>query len=596
MKYIITSFLFLLIVLNLQAQVPQGIPYQAIVRNTDGSAINSNNVAVTFKLRSNTADGTIVYEENHNLISNAQGLVTCVIGNGVATQGNFSNIDWGNGAKFLQVQVNTGNGLIEMGTQQLMSVPYALYAAQSATSGVVGPQGPQGETGPAGATGLTGPQGPAGPIGPQGPAGPTGATGLTGPQGPAGPTGATGLTGPQGPAGPTGPAGATGLTGPQGPAGPAGATGLTGPEGPAGPTGATGLTGPQGPQGNAGLDGSSVLNGSIDPTNDLGNNGDFFINTETSTLFGPKSNGSWPTGVLLIGPQGVEGPQGPEGIAGPQGPEGPAGVSGTTVDCAVDNTNRTIRGTGNGNYSCTGDLIVTSSGNVGVRTANPTATLDVTGTGKFSGLLTVGNGLTVSSGNLTVSSGNLTAPGLVAGFSSKTLTGFTINSSGNISGFLSNISGFQNITGSNLITSGTGSGTTAVFTSSGAIKQMSSTRKVKTNIRDLSFQKEKVFQLRPVIYNLKPALGGEQEVGLIAEEVQEVLPELVIMGPAKQWKKDDSGLVDLDENGMEIKDFSKMEPTSVFYDRLSVYLLAIVKEQEARINELEKKLEMMEKK
>ncbi len=112
----------------------------------------------------------------------------------------------------------------------------------------------------------------------------------------------------------------------------------------------------------------------------------------------------------------------------------------------------------------------------------------------------------------------------------------------------------------------------------------------------MSFQKEKVFQLRPVIYNLKPALGGEQEVGLIAEEVQEVLPELVVMGPAKQWKKDGSGLVDLDEKGMEIKDFSKVEPYSVFYDRLSVYLLAIVKEQEARINELEKKLEMMEKK
>jgi hypothetical protein len=297
-------------------------------------------------------------------------------------------------------------------------------------------------------------------------------------------------------------------------------------------------------------------------------------------------------------------------------------VSGTTVDCAVDNTNLTIRGTGSGNYSCTNDLVVTSAGNVGINNTNPTTTLDVTGTGKFSGLLTASTGLTVlnsSSSSFTVrnwvgnnslvvapggdvniyssltANSSLTAPGLVAG-PSKTLTGFTINQSGNISGSFSNISGFSNITGSNLITSGSGSGTTAIITSSGAIKQNSSTRKVKTNIRDLSFQKEKVFQLRPVIYNLKPALGGEQEVGLIAEEVQEVLPELVIMGPAKQWKKDDSGLVDLDEKGMEIKDFSKVEPYSVFYDRLSVYLLAIVKEQEARINELEKKLEKLEKK
>ncbi len=53
---------------------------------------------------------------------------------------------------------------MDLGTQQLLSVPFALYAAN-------GPQGPAG---------------PAGPTGPQGPAGADGATGATGPQGPVG--------------------------------------------------------------------------------------------------------------------------------------------------------------------------------------------------------------------------------------------------------------------------------------------------------------------------------------------------------------------------------------------------------------------------
>ena len=71
-------------------------------------------------------------------------------------------------------------------------------------------------------------------------------TGATGPQGPAG---ATGATGPQGPAGAAGAAGATGATGPQGPQGETGATGATGPQGPAGPAGGGGGSGGVSPYG-----------------------------------------------------------------------------------------------------------------------------------------------------------------------------------------------------------------------------------------------------------------------------------------------------------------------------------------------------------
>lgn len=68
-------------------------------------------------------------------------------------------------------------------------------------------------------------------------------------------------------------------------------------------------TGPVGPQGSAGTNGtngtngSSVLNGTSNPSNILGNNGDFYINTSNYTLFGPKATGTWPTGISLIGPE-----------------------------------------------------------------------------------------------------------------------------------------------------------------------------------------------------------------------------------------------------------------------------------------------------
>jgi hypothetical protein len=60
-------------------------------------------------------------------------------------------------------------------------------------------------------------------------------------------------------------------------------------------------------------------------------NGDFYINTSTNELFGPKTNGIWPAGVSLVGPQGIQGiagPQGLQGTTGATGLTGPAGAQG----------------------------------------------------------------------------------------------------------------------------------------------------------------------------------------------------------------------------------------------------------------------------
>jgi uncharacterized protein (TIGR02145 family) len=124
MKTFIALSLHLLITSLLVAQSPQGIPYQAVMRNADGSVMASSAVSLTFMIHDSSATGTVVYQESHALTSNAQGLVSCVVGNGVVTQGNFSSINWGSGAKFLHVMMGT----TDLGTQQMLSVPYALYS------------------------------------------------------------------------------------------------------------------------------------------------------------------------------------------------------------------------------------------------------------------------------------------------------------------------------------------------------------------------------------------------------------------------------------------------------------------------------------
>jgi hypothetical protein len=163
----------------------------------------------------------------------------------------------------------------------------------------------RGEKGVAGAKGGAGEAGARGPAGEKGEAGATGPAGVAGSSGPTGPTGAAGATGATGPAGPIGATGAQGPAGVTEGAGPAGATG------PAGPTGATGSQGP------AGADGRTVLSGTGNPASGTGANGDFYINTTTNTLFGPKASGAWPSGTSLVGPTGATGPTGAQGATGP---------------------------------------------------------------------------------------------------------------------------------------------------------------------------------------------------------------------------------------------------------------------------------------
>ncbi len=95
-----------------------------------------------------------------------------------------------------------------------------------------------------------------------------------------------------------GPRGKTGKTGPAGPAGPAG------PTGPAGPKGDNGAAGSNGTNGTNGADGKTVLSGTGVPSNGLGSNGDFYIDTEEEEIYGPKVAGAWGAPTSLKGAEG----------------------------------------------------------------------------------------------------------------------------------------------------------------------------------------------------------------------------------------------------------------------------------------------------
>lgn len=83
--------------------------------------------------------------------------------------------------------------------------------------------------------------------------------------------------------------------------------------------------GVDGKDGSSGADGSQIYSGDMRPHDALGTIGDYYLNTDTSELFGPKTEEGWGNPLLLKGPQGETGPQGPQG---PQGDPGPPGATG----------------------------------------------------------------------------------------------------------------------------------------------------------------------------------------------------------------------------------------------------------------------------
>ncbi len=156
MKKIATFFVLLVIVLPTFAQAPQGFSYQAVIRNNTNELQINKSIGMRITLLQGSVNGTVVYSETQNVMSNSNGLVTLEIGAGAG----FSAINWANGPYFIRTETDPGGGTNYSikGVVQLLSVPYALYSKTSGSS----------LPGPKGDTGLQGLQGDKGEIGPAG--------------------------------------------------------------------------------------------------------------------------------------------------------------------------------------------------------------------------------------------------------------------------------------------------------------------------------------------------------------------------------------------------------------------------------------------
>jgi len=128
---LLLTFIFLPFLVN--AQTPGSFSYQAVVRNDQGQPVANQQVSVRISLLRGTATGQVIYSEEHSPTTNSMGKVSLKIGRGTEITGTFSSIDWSNGPYFMKMELDEkgGSNYKNMGTSQLLSVPYALQAKKA---------------------------------------------------------------------------------------------------------------------------------------------------------------------------------------------------------------------------------------------------------------------------------------------------------------------------------------------------------------------------------------------------------------------------------------------------------------------------------
>jgi hypothetical protein len=566
-------------------------------RNTLGATLTVNE------------DGLIVYDKNDKLFYFWDGLAWIPYPQGIDTDQQTLTVV---GNSLVLSSGSSGGG----GTVPLPAGPQGPIGNNGAV-GLVGPIGPIGLTGNAGPNGVQGPIGNNGAVGLDGPIGPIGLTGNAGPigvQGPIGNNGAVGLDGPIGPIGLTGNAGPIGV---QGPIGNNGAVGLDGPIGPIGLTGNAGPIGVQGPVGNNGAVG---LVGPIGPIG----------------LIGPVGTAG------IQGLPGITGPPGLQGnpttiVAGPGLTGGGTGASvtlnadannGLNVDAAADriqlggplirnttisqaafNFNIDLTGTGDFNISDNGasKFFVRDDGFIGLGLTAPLTYFHSNQTNpanNFHFLLdnqVVGNDAVLRGQNLSPTNGNRTILGVTtytgSAFAATGVEGLSLGNIGSgvgLRGFSNSLDGTGVeagfIGGTNpaalgwaLFSDGWAGGTTPWLNVSDA--------RLKENVNTISNALDLVLRLRGVTYDFKEDnfanlnVSGQQ-IGFIAQEVEEVLPEIVRTTSVKASSGKANADLSVPAEYSDIKALS--------YSSIIPVLVEAMKEQQALINQLTERLKVLE--
>ncbi|MGN7888595.1 tail fiber domain-containing protein [Dyadobacter sp. 22481] len=115
-----------------KAQAPQQFSFQGVARDATGKILANKSITVGFDIHQGSANGPVVFSETHNTTTNANGIFNLQIGSIT----NLGDIDWGMNFHFLKaiIHYDALPAFVDLGTTQLLSVPYSLLASKATKS------------------------------------------------------------------------------------------------------------------------------------------------------------------------------------------------------------------------------------------------------------------------------------------------------------------------------------------------------------------------------------------------------------------------------------------------------------------------------
>ena len=135
-KLLFTPFLFLVFVGFSQTIPPPYINYQAVLYDVNSANPNTplTNQSFTTFVNINDELGYLLYREEHFASTDANGLITIRIGDGIYIAGtifNFNQINWSVGKYYLVIDFDINGTISSTAPEQLVTVPYSFYAGNA---------------------------------------------------------------------------------------------------------------------------------------------------------------------------------------------------------------------------------------------------------------------------------------------------------------------------------------------------------------------------------------------------------------------------------------------------------------------------------
>jgi hypothetical protein len=115
------------------AQAPRMFNFQGAARDVSGKIIKNAEIGYSFNIHQDLPDGQLVFTNEGTTTTNASGIFNLTIGTAAAP---IPDLDWSSKQFYLQVGIDqdgptNGYTFVDIGTTQLISVPYALYSNEA---------------------------------------------------------------------------------------------------------------------------------------------------------------------------------------------------------------------------------------------------------------------------------------------------------------------------------------------------------------------------------------------------------------------------------------------------------------------------------